>query len=121
LFEASDICDTLDTSLTLVRTLGNTSIENTTVYQCLSCNKTAYEKTIQCNTCTRWYHFSWTQLSKYQLYVYYTTHRKYTYQKCVETIALALNIQTLTTEKVCTSAQTQTLQKSHASVQTQNP
>jgi len=68
------INEILDTSLTLVKPLGNTMIENDTAEKdidlCPSCNKRANEKTIQYNTCTKWYHFRCTHLPNYQLYIY---------------------------------------------------
>jgi len=75
-------------------------------------------KTILCNPCTRWYTVSCAHLPNYQLCLSFHT-QKNTYQKCVKISARSLELQTLTTEKVCTSAQT--LHKSHASVQTQTP
>ena len=74
------------------------------------------KKTIQCNTCTRWYTVSCAKLPVICL-SFHT--QKNTCRKCVKISAPALELQTLTTEKVCTSAQT--LHKSHASVQTQTP
>ena len=106
------INDILNTSLTLVKPLGNTMIENGIANKdidlCPSCNVRANEKTIQCNNCTKWYHFRCTHLPNYQLYIYNTTNRKYTCQKCVEVSAPTLDLQTLKTENTCTSAHTHT-------------
>jgi len=90
------INEILDTSLTLVKPLGNTMIENDIADKdidlCPSCNEHVNEKTIQCNTCTTWYHFRCTHLPNYQLYIYNTTSRKYTCQKCVEMSAPTLDL-----------------------------
>ena len=42
-------------------------------------------KAIQCNSCLQWVHYHCTQLPRYQLYVYQSTKRKFTCEKCAQT------------------------------------
>lgn len=52
--------------------------------RCQNCDEMTETDTIECCSCKSWSHFSCTKLPRYQLFVFVSTSRKFTCEKCVE-------------------------------------